>query len=193
MSHITEQRKMESQFKSYKISWTGYVRVAIISIVLLSVSVFIAVIVSEYVRSEIDEDLRSGINLDKNWSFVPTGVAVVGWSLFGFFAWVTILDIAARRAYTLYTDQDGVWLRFGFLPWQKGVRGVRWEDMDSAGFRGGLLAWLFNSYDVIVTHRFTKSSEIAAPSISYGKEAVAHIEDMRELYTKRRGIDVDEP
>jgi len=65
--------------------------------------------------------------------------------------------------------------------------------MDSAEFRGGLLAWLFNSYDVIVTHRFTKMSEIAAPSISYGKEAVAHIEDMRELYTKRRGIDVDEP
>jgi len=190
MSHITEQRKLESQFKSYKISWTNYVIPAILSIVFLAASVSIAVIVAEYLRSEA-EYLRSRIDTD--WSVVATGVAVVGWSLFGYFVWITILGIAERKAYTLYTDQDGGWISFGVLPWQKGKRGVRWEDMDSALFHGGLISWLFNSYDVIVTHRFTKSGEIVVTSVSYGKEAVAHIEDMHRLYTKRRGIDVNEP
>ncbi|QYF95352.1 hypothetical protein KY495_09455 [Massilia sp. PAMC28688] len=79
----------------------------------------------------------------------------------------------ALRAVLLYYDDVGVWVSSGVLPWQRGVFGVKWRDMDEATFEQGFWSWLTRSYNVRIGHRFTKGSEIRLTRISNGKNAMA--------------------
>lgn len=78
----------------------------------------------------------------------------------------------ALRSVQLYYDDVGVWVYAGVLPWQKGVSGVKWRDMDEATFEQGFWSWLTRSYTVRIGHRFTKGSEIRLTQVANGKNAM---------------------
>lgn len=72
----------------------------------------------------------------------------------------------------LYYDDVGVWLYAGILPWNKGVQGVKWRDMDEATFAQSFWSWLFKSYAIRIGHRYTKTSEIRLTHMARGKAVV---------------------
>jgi hypothetical protein len=66
----------------------------------------------------------------------------------------------------------------GILPWNKGVAGVKWRDVEDAVFYTGFLSWAFNSHSLRVGHRFTKASEIFLGNVRHGRQAVEHINEL---------------
>ena len=77
------------------------------------------------------------------------------------------------RSYQLYYDEAGVWLASGILPWKKKLMGVKWRDMDEAVYETNFWSWLFQSYTVRVSQRYTQDIEIHATGMARGKDAVA--------------------
>ena len=80
-------------------------------------------------------------------------------------------------SYRLYYDEEGIWMSSGVLPWTKGVRGVKWRDLDSASYKINAIAWFTNSYDVILNHRYTKENEIYLSDMWKGNKMVAIINE----------------
>lgn len=121
----------------------------------------------------------------------PVGISLFVWFLgFGAFAkaniWSAVLWTVAvglfvayrvmmLRSVQLYTDNDGVWVFRGIFPWNKGVSGVKWRDLEDAVYFPNFMSWALKSYTVRVGHRFTKSSEIVLANIAKGDAAVLHI------------------
>lgn len=99
---------------------------------------------------------------------------VVASMTFAFIAYQILLT----RSYNVYYDDAGVWVYSGVLPWNKGIIGVKWRDLDDAGFYQTFWSWLFNSYSIRIGHRFTKSSEIFLTHIHKGNETVIKINDL---------------
>jgi len=79
------------------------------------------------------------------------------------------------RSYHLYTNSMGVWVYSGVLPWNKGVRGVKWRDLDEALYSQGLGSWLFKSHSLRLGHRFTRSSEILLSDMARGDKCAMAI------------------
>ena len=92
-------------------------------------------------------------------------------------AWLVYWVMDAREL-RLYTDEEGVWLRSGVLPWTRGVSGVKWRDVDDATYYSGFFSWVAKSYQIRIGHRFTKSSEIVLHHIRDGNLAVEMINAM---------------
>lgn len=99
---------------------------------------------------------------------IATGLLVLALLLIGY-------RIAWLRSFRLYYDEAGVWIFSGILPWKRGVRGVKWRDLDEAVFINSFWSWLAGSYSVVLKHRFTKDMEIAEDTMARGKEAVLTI------------------
>lgn len=79
------------------------------------------------------------------------------------------------RAVHLYCDDVGVWVYSGVLPWNEGVAGVKWRDLDEAVYFQGPVSWALRSYSLRIGHRFTKCSEIILTKMWKGHEAVMRI------------------
>jgi hypothetical protein len=92
------------------------------------------------------------------------------------------LWILSIRKYLLYTDTKGVWLSYGLFPWTKGVKGVLWRDLNECVFVNSFFGWLFKSYKVKASHRFTKSSEIAMSHTRNGKQAIVEINGLHHKF-----------
>jgi hypothetical protein len=86
---------------------------------------------------------------------------------------IVLYQFLVIRSVQLYYDDVGVWVVSGVLPWDKGISGVKWRDMDEATFVQGFWSWITRSYDIRIGHRFTKSSEIILTNIAGGKNAIA--------------------
>jgi hypothetical protein len=82
------------------------------------------------------------------------------------------------RSCQLFTDDNGVWLHRGVLPWAKGSRGVKWRDLEGATMFTGLKSWLLRSHTVRVSHRFTKDSEIVVAHVPRGAQVVGQINEI---------------
>lgn len=82
---------------------------------------------------------------------------------------------AVIRSVRFYYNDLGVWAASGILPWNKGVVGVKWRDMDEAVYYQSLFSWLSKSYSIRVGHRFTKNSEIVLTHIARGHQAAGRI------------------
>lgn len=128
-------------------SWTAYVRVVLIGIVLLLVVTPLAFSAS-----------------------VVAGIVVLAVSL----AFI-VYQFLLLKSFHLYFDDVGVWVYSGVLPWNKGVAGVKWRDLDEAVYFQSMSSWLFKSYSIRIGHRFTKSSEILLSHWGSGHEAVMSI------------------
>lgn len=128
-------------------SWTAYVRVVIVGIVLLFIITPLA------------------------WSAsMVAGVVVLVASLT-----LVIYQFLLLKSFHLYFDDIGIWVYSGILPWNKGVAGVKWRDLDEAVYFQSIGSWLFKSYSIRIGHRFTKSSEILLSHWWRGHDAVMAI------------------
>lgn len=96
------------------------------------------------------------------------------------------------RSIKLFTDDNGVWLYSGVFPWNRGVSGVKWRDLDEATYRQSFFSWAFKAFTVHIRHRFTKASEIVIPHIREGDEAVMHINRL-QIQRLNTSHDADEP
>lgn len=78
--------------------------------------------------------------------------------------------VALLRSFKVYQTPDGIWVTRGILPWNKGIYGMRWRDMEKATFETGFWSWLSRSYNIRIAHRFTRESEIRLQGVSRGRE-----------------------
>ena len=128
-------------------AWTAYVRPSIIAIVFFSITQF---------------------SLFSMQSF----------SLFFslFFSVISLLYIVYNvlmiRSFELYVNDNGVWLYRGIFPWNKRVSGVKWRDLEGAGYYTGFMSWALKSYTIKISHRFTKGNEILLTHMKLGDKAV---------------------
>jgi hypothetical protein len=128
-------------------SWTAYVRVVLVGAILLTIVTPVA------------------------WSAsAPAGVVALALSLT-----FVVYQFLLMKSFHLYFDDVGVWVYSGILPWNKGVAGVKWRDLDEAVYFQSMGSWLFKSYSIRIGHRFTKSSEILLSHWARGHEAVMAI------------------
>ena len=130
----------------YRLSWTAYIRPALGLIFMLFAGSVLG-------------------------NFSP----LFGWIMTLLGIGLAVLTVVNIRVVEVYADDAGVWMRSGFLPWEKGVTGVKWRDIDQALFFRGLFAWAFKSYEVQVAHRYTQSSELRIKHLHLGDEAVMQI------------------
>jgi hypothetical protein len=100
---------------------------------------------------------------------LPFLAIVLAWSIYRFLM---------LRSYNLYYDKDGVWIYSGVLPWNKGVNGVKWRDIDEALMMQSLWSWMFKSYAMVLKQRFTKETEIWLTHMRQGDVAVTTINQM---------------
>ncbi len=128
-------------------AWTAYALLAIRGVLLLLIATPIA------------------------WAISPIagGIALIG----------SILHIVYRflylKSFHLYADSNGIWVFSGVFPWNKGTNGVKWRDLDGAGYFQGMGSWLFKSYTIQIAHRFTKSGEILLSHWKSGDSVVLDI------------------
>ncbi|MCQ2992385.1 hypothetical protein NLO72_24610 [Pseudomonas tremae] len=148
----------------YRLSWLAYANLIMTSIFLIAVSLVIGSWTAHNAQS--DAAYRVGITVNV-------------------FVLVVTLAVCAYRflflkSVRLYTDDIGVWIFRGILPWSKGVRGVKWRDIEDAMYYTGFFSWMFRSYTVRIGHRFTKTSEIFVYHLAQGHKAVEHINHMHQ-------------
>ncbi|AZS49648.1 hypothetical protein DM558_02120 [Entomomonas moraniae] len=87
------------------------------------------------------------------------------------------LVILSTRAVKVYSDEDGVWIFAGIFPWNRGSSGIKWRDLDEAVYYTGFFSWLFKSYTIKLTHRYTKTNEIVVADVWRGNKLVKQIND----------------
>ncbi len=104
-------------------------------------------------------------------------------------AMIVVYRILLIRSVQLYYDDVGVWMVSGILPWQKGMAGVKWRDMDEATFEQGFWSWITRSYTIRIGHRFTKASEIRLTNIARGKDAVGTLSAQHQGHIRAGSID----
>lgn len=92
------------------------------------------------------------------------------------------------RSYKLYCDENGIWAEYGFLPWNKGLMGVKWRDLDEAVYYQGFWNWILKSYPIRVGHRYTKKSEIYLNHMSNAKNMVWEINRVHQEMIKSGAI-----
>jgi hypothetical protein len=141
-------------------SWTAYVGVVLIGIVLFFVITPLA------------------------WK-VSTTVGVVALIIS---LCLTIYRFLELNSYHLYYDDSGVWIYSGILPWKKGVTGVKWRDLDEAVYFQSISSWLFKSYSIRIGHRFTKSSEIVLSHMAHGHEVVMTINGQHQELVRANAL-----
>ena len=127
-------------------AWTAYVSVIVYWVLFMIVVVFAAWFVGYY-------------------SLIPflAGTAFFGYQL----AWLQSVD--------LYCDDYGVWVYRGVLPWQRGVIGIKWRDIEIAAFTQNLTSWSTHSYSLHVLDRYTRKPELVLTSMFEGDKAVMYI------------------
>lgn len=92
------------------------------------------------------------------------------------------------KSFHLFFDDVGIWVYSGILPWNKGVKGVKWRDLDEAVYFQSMGSWLFKSYSIRIGHRFTKSSEILLSHWSRGHEAVMAINGQHQELVRANAL-----
>jgi hypothetical protein len=128
-------------------AWTAYVGLVLITLVLL---VFVVPLAWHYSHG------------------AGAGLAIVILAVAAF-------KFAELRVFRLYYNDMGVWLYSGLMPWNKGVRGVKWRDLDDATYTRSMGSWLLKSYAIRIGHRFTRSNELVLKGIAHGDKAVVAI------------------
>jgi len=86
-----------------------------------------------------------------------------------------IIYIAKTR---LRIDGDGVWIHSGIFPWNRGIRGIKWRDVEDASFSTGFIGWLLKSRLVFIGHRSNKIGTLFLNHVKHGDQAVMHINNL---------------
>jgi len=153
--------------KRWKVSWVGYIRAIISTIIRTAIYLLALLIVSNILSAIFSFDL-------KPYKQERQVLAII------FVAVLLLIKILYTRSISLYYDDIGVWNFSGIFPWSKGITGVKWENIDEATYKTGFLNWAFKSYEVTIKHKYTKANEIILPNILKGDNAVMHINNFLE-------------
>lgn len=86
-----------------------------------------------------------------------------------------ILKIFKIRSVKIYINESGVWCYSGIFPWSKGTYGVKWCNFEQAVCYQSFFNWLFKSYTIKISQRFTQSSEIVLSHMRHGDVVTAVI------------------
>ena len=68
-----------------------------------------------------------------------------------------------------------VWVYRGILPWQRGVVGIKWRDIEVAAFTQNFTSWSTHSYSLHVLDRYTRKPELVLTNMFEGDKAVMYI------------------
>lgn len=166
-------------YESYRLSWLAYIGVMLTFLIQLAVSAGIGWWA-----------MNKAPNQQWHQIGIAAGVLVVMIAIAIF-----IYKILFLRSVRLYTDEIGVWLYRGILPWSRGHLGVKWRDIEDAVHFMGFFSWIFRSYSVRIGHRFTKTSEITVTHLARGNKATEHINQrhqhmLRNEQTIERSLEV---
>lgn len=142
-------------------SWTAYVGVLVLAALLFFVALPLAF----------------------RWNELAAAAVMAGSSLIVGYRWLVV------RSVMLYYDDVGVWVVSGVLPWNMGVYGVKWRDMDNAAYAGGFLAWVTRSYTVHIGHRFIRGSSIVLHQMARGREAVETVNAIHQQMIRSGAVD----
>lgn len=171
-----ENRKvnLDNDIKYWKKSWVAYLRLVIPTVILLIGSMFVMSVLVLLLETVTDMQKDSSI---------PTGLYLV--ALIGTIAYV-VIGILTIRSYKLFYDDEGIWVYSGIFPWNKGISGIKWRDLDEAVYRTGFISWAAHSYNIRLSHRYTKSSEILLSDMTDGDKAVATINELHIEYLRKK-------
>ncbi len=159
---------LEKSTEIWKKSWVAYLRLIIPTAIIFVVSMLV-----------IDITLSSFTDSENRGIYV----------LFLVFVTVAIcvaLLVLSVRSYKLFYDDDGIWVYSGIFPWTKGISGIKWRDLDEAVYRTGFISWAAHSYNIRLSHRYTKSSEILLSDMTNGDKAVATINELHIEYLRKK-------
>jgi hypothetical protein len=137
----------------YHVSWVAYIR-PVLTFIVVSL-VFVAFL------SRRDNELDTVMYL-----------------LVAFSASLMVIRLIYLKTMRLVINDQGVYLFRGIFPWTKGMTGTLWRDVADAVYYTGFFSWAFNSYRVVINHRFTKTSELVILSVRDGNKAVMEINDI---------------
>ncbi len=159
--------KLDNNAEVWKKSWVAYVRLIIPFVIIFVVSMLVSTIIMELITKSENRGIYSLLLV----FFIVTTYLVI-----------MILSI---RSYKLFYDDDGIWVYSGIFPWSKGISGIKWRDLDEAVYRTGFISWAAHSYNIRLSHRYTKASEIGLNDISNGDKAVATINELHIEYLRK--------
>jgi hypothetical protein len=168
MNGYESPASVESTHAEFRLSWLAYANTVMTILFFIVVSIGIGQWTAHNTHS--DAAFRLGMT-------ASVFILVVSLS-------VCIYNILFLKTVRVYTDDVGVWVFRGILPWSKGVRGVKWRDIEDAMYYTGFFSWMFRSYTVRVGHRFTKTSEIYVYHLAKGHNAVEHINQLHRTFLK---------
>ena len=86
-----------------------------------------------------------------------------------------IINVVYYKNNYIYMDENGVWMHAGVFPWQKGITGVSWQNLDKASYYTGFSNWLFKYNKIKLQHRFTQDSEVVMNYVHRGQNVVERI------------------
>jgi hypothetical protein len=141
-------------------SWTAYLRVVVLGLLLLLIVV----------------------------PLIWRASVVAGLVALGLVVLYIAYRVAMIRSWQIFYDDAGVWVFRGVLPWNRGISGVKWRDLDEAVYIQTFWSWAFKSYSVRIAHRFTKSSEINVDHIARGNDSVVMINTMHQHLVREKAI-----
>lgn len=157
--NFVNSRREESPFLVFRLSWVAYIRevwLIVIRLLVLGLITLAVVYIVEVATKKPPMD----------WLFLVGVFVTLLW---------TAYSIALKRSVRLYTDETGVWVYSGIFPWEKGVSGVKWQDISESSYARGFMGWMLRSFSVRVGHRFTNGAELYVENIHRGNLAVEHI------------------
>lgn len=183
--------------KVWKLSWVSYVKAffflplgtIFIAFILMIIFSFALAFISGYLSPETIasmENLPTRLGVSENMIVVYIGLVV--WGIVTVI--IGIFVFFSMRKIMFYYDNEGLWFSSGILPWRKGVNGIKWRDLDEALYSSGFLGWAFNSYYVVISHRFTKGVEISMKDIKYGNIFVQEVNEAHQKHIENNHLDV---
>lgn len=116
------------------------------------------------------------------------GMVMAGLLALALWSLVVAYRVAVVRSVRLSTNDDGVYIEHGIVPWARHGHGVKWRDLEGAAHFGGFMSWALKSHTVRISHRFTQSSEIVIGHVGRAGDVVNQINDIhRAMISGPRG------
>ena len=88
----------------------------------------------------------------------------------------------------LVIDDSGVYQMGGFMPWNNGIRGLDWKEIEHAYFYDNFFSWSFQSYSISLKRRFSDNS-VFFNDIHRGKKAVSDINDILQQRQEEQNVE----
>ena len=174
-------RQEKRQENLGRVSWFGYIKMIFSTVIQTVILSLVLIIVG---------GILMAIFLSEPYPFTEAEYKIF---IFNFckimFVCLLVYNLAWVRSVVVYYDENGVWLYSGILPWNKGVNGVKWTEIDEALYFTGFFSWLFKSYTVTIRHKYTKTSEIVISNLYRGNIITARINRLIiENHPEKRSI-----